>query len=44
MTYGDLDDAQSPISKRIAELRGKGYRIFQVPEWEHTRAEIYYAE
>ena len=44
MTFGDLDDAQSPISVRINELREMGYRIYQLPSWEQTRPEIYYAE
>jgi len=44
MTFGDLDDAQSPVSKRMAELKEKGYRLFQMPVWERTRPEIYYAE
>jgi len=44
MTFGDLDDAQSPVSKRMAELKEKGYRLFQMPVWERTRLEIYYAE
>jgi Fe-S-cluster-containing dehydrogenase component len=44
MTFGDLDDPQGPISKRLAELRSKGYRIFTQPEWERGRAGIIYAE
>ena len=44
LTFGDLDNPQSPISKRMAELREKGYRFFQLAEWEHTRNEIFYAE
>ena len=44
MTYGDLDSPKSPISTRMAELREKGYRVFQLPAWERTRPEIWYAE
>jgi len=44
LTYGDLEDSNSAVSVRIAELRGKGYRIFQLPVWERTRPEIRYAE
>jgi len=28
----------------MTELRDKGYRVFQMQAWEHTRPEIYYAE
>jgi Fe-S-cluster-containing dehydrogenase component len=44
MTFGDLDDPTSPVVKRIEDLRAKGFRIFQLPTWERTREEIYYAE
>ncbi len=44
MTFGDLEDPQSPISLRVTELKEKGYRIFQHPAWERTRSEIIYAE
>jgi Fe-S-cluster-containing dehydrogenase component len=43
LIFGDLDDSQSAISQRIAELRGKGFTIFQLPAWEQTRQNIYYA-
>jgi Fe-S-cluster-containing dehydrogenase component len=43
LTYGNLGDKESEISKHMEELRQKGYSIFQLPEWERTRAEIYYA-
>jgi Fe-S-cluster-containing dehydrogenase component len=44
MTFGDLEDKSSPINTRMAELKEKGYRIFQLPAWERTRPEIWYAE
>jgi Fe-S-cluster-containing dehydrogenase component len=44
MTYGDLDDPDSPIALRIRYLKNKSYRIFQLPEWEKNRKEIYYAD
>ena len=44
MTYGDKENPISAVSVRMKELREKGYRIFQLPLWEQTRPEIYYAE
>lgn len=44
LTYGDLNDPDSPVSVRMRELREKGYNIFQLPAWERTRSEIHYAE
>ena len=44
LTYGDASDPTSPISIRLGELRKLGYRVYNLPAWEHTRPEIYYAE
>jgi len=44
MTFGDLDDPNSPVSIRMEEVREMGYRIFKLPAWERTRSEIFYAE
>ena len=44
MIFGDLEDPASPISMTMNELKELGYRLFQIPEWEHTRSDIYYAE
>jgi len=44
LTYGDMDDAQSPISIRMKELEDKGFTIFQKPAWSPSRKNIYYAE
>jgi Fe-S-cluster-containing dehydrogenase component len=43
MTYGDLDDPQSAVAAKLKDLRERGYRIFKLPEWERSRAEIVYA-
>ena len=39
-----MGDPQSAIAKRAAELRDKGFRIYEIPEWEDTRRGVYYAE
>ena len=44
LSYGDLDDSESAISKRVEELRGKEYRIYQLDPWEPGRDGILYAE
>jgi Fe-S-cluster-containing dehydrogenase component len=44
MTYGDLDDRQSEVAIKLEELRGRGFRIFKLPEWENSRSEIVYAD
>jgi Fe-S-cluster-containing dehydrogenase component len=43
LTFGDIDDPQSPISIRLKELQGKDRRTFQLPAWENTRPEIFYS-
>ncbi len=43
MTYGDLDDPDSLVSKGIEDLRERGFRIFKLPDWEHSRRDIIYA-
>ena len=44
LTYGDLDDPESAISKRMEELRQQDFRIYQLHPWEKTRANVWYAE
>ena len=44
ITFGDVNDSESPISKRLATLKEKGYRIFQLPSWENTKPGVIYAE
>ncbi len=44
LTYGDLADEQSEISQRLNELKGRRYRVYEIPEWEDTRKSILYAE
>lgn len=43
ITFGDLNDEESDVSKKMEELRDKGYRVFSLPEWEGTRQGILYA-
>lgn len=43
MTYGDMEDPQGEIARNLKDLRERGYRIFKLPEWENSRAEIVYA-
>ena len=44
LTYGDLDDPDSAISKKMEELRQKDFRIYQLHAWEKTREGVWYAE
>lgn len=44
LTYGDIEDENSPINVRIADLKEKGFGISQKPVWENTRDQVYYAE
>ena len=44
LTYGDLDDPDSAISKKMEELRLKDFRIYQLHAWEKTREGVWYAE
>ena len=44
MTYGDLEDPQSAVSMKLAELRDGGYQIFELPDWEDGRIGILYAK
>ncbi len=44
MTFGNIDDPKSPISVRMKDLKEMGYRVYQIPSYERTRPEIYYAE
>lgn len=43
LTSGDIDDPESDISQRIDDLKAKGFTIFQLPAWEQTRKNVYYA-
>jgi Fe-S-cluster-containing dehydrogenase component len=40
--HGDIDDPESSISKKRAELLGRSYREFTMPAWENTRQPVYY--
>ena len=44
LTYGDIDDEDSPVNVRMAQLKDKGFGISQKPAWEGTRDNVYYAE
>lgn len=44
LTYGDADDPDSAFSKRVEELKAKGFGVSQKPVWEGTRDNVYYAE
>ncbi len=44
LSFGNLDDASSAISKRMDDLINRGYRIYKLPKWEGTRHNIYYAD
>jgi Fe-S-cluster-containing dehydrogenase component len=43
LTYGDLADASSEVSKKIDNLVAKGFKIFRMPVWENTKDNIVYA-
>lgn len=44
LTYGDFDDPGSEAALREAELKAKGFRVYEIPAWEDTRAGVRYAE
>jgi len=44
LAYGDLNDPESDISKKMEDLRQKDFRIYQLHAWEKTREGIWYAE
>ena len=44
LVYGDASDPEGPLAKRAAELRGQGFRIYEIPAWEDTREGVMYAE
>lgn len=44
LTFGDLDDPESAVSRRMEELRAKGFGFSEKPAWENTRDGIVYAE
>lgn len=41
--WGDLEDEKSEVSKQVADLRARDFRIFRLPNWENTRKEMVYA-
>ena len=44
ITSGDLSDPESAISKEKAKLEAKGYRVYELPSWEGTKAGVLYAD
>jgi Fe-S-cluster-containing dehydrogenase component len=44
LTYGDISAPDSAISKRMAELKEKGFVISEASKWEGTHGGIFYAE
>lgn len=44
LSYGDESDPTSDVSLAMEALKDKGYRIYQLPDWEGTRSDVYYAE
>jgi len=42
LTFGDIEDAASPVSARIAELKKLGYSTFKLPEWEQSKDGVLY--
>ncbi len=41
--YGDLDDENSEISKKLQELNDRNFRIFSLPDWENSKEGIVYS-
>lgn len=44
LTWGNLSDPDSKVSRELAKLKGLGYRVYEPPKWEGTRADVLYAE
>lgn len=44
ITCGDIADPESKISKEMDRLKGMGYKVSQLPSWEPTMKDVYYAE
>ncbi|MDR1183664.1 MAG: hypothetical protein LBK67_02575 [Coriobacteriales bacterium] len=43
LTFGDSNDPNSEVSKRINVLKERGYHFFSIPSWEKTRTQVLYA-
>lgn len=43
LAIGDDKDPESDYSKALARVTDAGYRVFEMPKWEGTRASITYA-
>jgi Fe-S-cluster-containing dehydrogenase component len=43
LTYGDADDPESSVSRRMEELKDRGFHFFEIPVWEKTREHVLYA-
>lgn len=44
LTWGDIDDPESPVNKEMERLRESGYHVYEIPKWEGTRDRVFYAE
>lgn len=40
--HGDIDDAESALSKKRSELLSRNYRAVRLPVWEDTRQQVLY--
>lgn len=44
LTYGDLDDPESEVSLRKAQLEDRGFKIYTPPAYEEIRKGVLYAD
>lgn len=42
MAYGDPEDEESDVSKRLAECREKGLTTFELPSWQDSKDGVIY--
>ena len=43
MWYGDLEDEDSEVAKKLEELRDRDFCLFRLPSWENSKEGIVYA-
>ncbi len=44
LCFGDGSDPESEVSKEIIRLKEAGYSIFEMPVWENSKTNVYYAK